>query len=360
MRTEVIQAKIGTGSESHPYLVDDRPQRPVQNLFTHFLSRIETRVRFPFSVPMTATGPTILVVDDTPANLSVLLDLLTGAGLAVLVADSGERALLQVSHRRPDLILLDAMMPGLNGFETCRRLRSDPATSELPVLFMTALTDTAARLAGFAAGAVDYITKPFEPEEVLARLRVQLEMQRLRRALEAEVRLRQSAEAKLERSLSQAVLVIESDGHLVFCAHRARELLDRYLGDFDPEVPLPPALLGGQPISHPSGPVCLRARRFAEAGYDGGDQGPTVLLLREEAPDPSAILVDALGLTEREAEVLYWVAQGKTSPEIAIILGSALKTVKKHLQRVYEKLGVETRTAAALRASEILNHHGTN
>ncbi len=309
---------------------------------------------------MTTTGPTILVVDDNPANLSVLLDLLTGAGFAVLVADSGERALLQVSHRRPDLILLDAMMPGLDGFETCRRLRSDPATSELPILFMTALTDTAAKLAGFAAGAVDYISKPFEPEEVLARLRVQLEMQRLRRALEAEVRLRQSAEAKLERSLSQAVLVVESDGRLIFCAHRARELLNRYLGELDPDAPLPPALLGGQPIPCPPGPISLRARRFAEDSHDRNDEALTVLLLREEAPDPGAVLVHALGLTEREAEVLYWVAQGKTSPEIAIILGSALKTVKKHLQRVYEKLGVETRTAAALQASEILNHHGTN
>ena len=83
----------------------------------------------------------------------------------------------------------------------------------------------------------------------------------------------------------------------------------------------------------------------------------TVLLLREEAPDPSLLLMSALDLTEREAEVLYWVAQGKTSPEISIILGSALKTVKKHLQRVYEKLGVETRTAAALQASEVLSRH---
>ena len=309
---------------------------------------------------MNPANPTILVVDDIPANLSVLLDLLTGAGFAVMVADSGERALLQVSHRRPDLILLDAMMPGLDGFGTCRRLKSDPATSDLPVLFMTALTDTSAKLAGFAAGAVDYISKPFEPEEVLARLRVQLEMQRLRRALEAEVRLRQSAEAQLERSLSQAVLVVDSDGHLIFCARRARDLLDLYLGDLDPDAPLPSKMLRGEPISRAPGPVCLRARRFAETSHASDEETLTVLLLREEAPDPSQMLVKTLGLTEREAEVLYWVAQGKTSPEIAIILGMALKTVKKHLQRVYEKLGVETRTAAALRASELLQHPGAH
>ena len=313
-----------------------------------------TTVTTTSTIPMPAT---VLVVDDIPANLSVLLDLLTGAGFAVLVADSGERALLQVSHRRPDVILLDAMMPGLDGFQTCRRLRSDPATSDLPILFMTALTDTSARLAGFAAGAVDYISKPFEPEEVLARLRVQLELQRLRRALEAEVHLRQCAEAQLERSLSQAVLIVDADGHLAFCARAARELLTVYLGNFDPEAPLPLALLRGRPIARSASPVCLRARRFAEAGNHGDEAGLTVLLLKEEAPDPSLMLLNTLGLTEREAEVLYWVAQGKTSPEISIILGAALKTVKKHLQRVYEKLGVETRTAAALRASEVLNHH---
>ena len=303
--------------------------------------------------------PSILVVDDIPANLSVLLDLLTGAGFTVLVADSGARALLQVSHRQPDLILLDALMPGINGFETCRRLKADPATSHLPVLFMTALTDTAARLAGFAAGASDYISKPFEPEEVLARLHVQLEVQRLRRVLEAEVRLRQSVELQLERSLSQAVLIADAEGRLVFCAQGARDLLARYVSGFDPEIPLPTMLLVGQPIVRPPGPVRLRALRFAaEANEQKDEEGLTVLLLREEAPDPSLMLSSTLDLTEREAEVLYWVANGKTSPEIAIILGSALKTVKKHLQRVYEKLGVETRTAAALRASEVLSRHG--
>ena len=305
---------------------------------------------------MTSERPTVLVVDDVPANVSVLLDLLTGAGMAVLVADGGERALRQVSHRRPDVILLDALMPGLDGFETCRRLRADLATRDLPVLFMTALTDTAARLEGFAAGAADYISKPFEPEEVLARVRVQLEAQRLRRALEAEVRLRQNAEAQLARSLSQAVLVADSERHLVFCARAARELLVRYLPAFDPEQPLSPTVFAGQPVAHPTEPVRLRARRFAATDRSDGE-GLTVLLLREEAPDPSLVLLSALGLTEREAEVLYWVAQGKTSPEIAIILGAALKTVKKHLQRVFEKLGVETRTAAAVQASEILSRH---
>ena len=305
-----------------------------------------------------AERATVLVVDDVPANLSVLLDLLTGMDFDVLVADSGERALLQIAHRRPDLILLDVMMPGLDGVETCRRLKADAATRDIPVLFMTALTDTEARLAGFAAGAVDYISKPFEPEEVLARLRVQLELQSLRRCLEAEVGLRLEAESQLERALVQAVLVVDPRGRIVFCTRPARDLLSRYLGSFEAGATLPPALLAGEPIARPASPVHLRAHRSAGVAGPERAGGLAVLLLREEAPNPSLMLLGALGVTEREAEVLYWVAQGKTSPEIAIILGSALKTVKKHLQRVYEKLGVETRTAAALLASEILNGHG--
>ena len=310
-----------------------------------------------FHAAAVSVPPTVLVVDDTPANLSVLLDLLTGAGFTVLAADGGERALLQVSHRRPDLILLDAMMPGLDGFETCRRLKAEASTRDLPVLFMTALTDKAARLAAFAAGAVDYISKPFEPEEVLARLRAHLELARLRRTLEAEIHLRQSAEAQLEQSLAQAVLVADPEGRIVFCTRRARELLTRHVENFDAEAFLPSALLSGQPLSRPPNPVRLRVRRFAESTGRAGESGLAVLLLEEEAPDPSLVLLSALGLTEREAEVLYWVAQGKTSPEIAIILGAALKTVKKHLQHVYEKLGVETRIAAALQASEVLQRN---
>jgi DNA-binding CsgD family transcriptional regulator len=137
-------------------------------------------------------------------------------------------------------------------------------------------------------------------------------------------------------------------------------LLSRYLDDFDPDEALPLAVLAGEPLARSPSPVHLRTRRFAEATSRADEGGLAVLLLKEEAPNPSLMLLGALGLTEREAEVLYWVAQGKTSPEIGMILGAALKTVKKHLQRVYEKLGVETRTAAALQASEILNGHRTN
>jgi DNA-binding NtrC family response regulator len=136
----------------------------------------------------------ILVVDDTPANIGILLDTLSKAGYRVRVASDGESALEQLQYSPPDLVLLDVMMPGMDGFETCRRLRQLPRLEQLPVVFMTALSDTQDKVRAFAAGADDYITKPFQHEEVLARVRVHL----TRRELECKL-------AQLNRELEDRV-----------------------------------------------------------------------------------------------------------------------------------------------------------
>lgn len=125
----------------------------------------------------------ILIVDDNPTNLRVLVDYLQTKGYKTLVATSGERAIQQLERHTPDLILLDVMMPGIDGFETCARIKANPATAEIPVIFMTALTDVEHKVAGFEAGAVDYITKPFQHAEVSARVNTHLMMQRQKRAL---------------------------------------------------------------------------------------------------------------------------------------------------------------------------------
>ncbi|HEY9841824.1 MAG TPA: hybrid sensor histidine kinase/response regulator [Candidatus Obscuribacterales bacterium] len=122
----------------------------------------------------------ILIVDDTPANLSVLVDLLDERGYRISVAESGESALEQVSYAKPDLILLDVMMPGLDGFETCRRLKAGYQTAEIPVLFMSALSETVDKVRGFSLGAVDYVTKPFEEAELLARIKTHVELKQAR------------------------------------------------------------------------------------------------------------------------------------------------------------------------------------
>jgi DNA-binding NtrC family response regulator len=134
---------------------------------------------------MTDAVTTVLVVDDDAASLSALFECLRRAGHRVLVAQDGASALERAAAGQPALILLDVMMPDLDGFETCRRLKRNPTTADIPVLFLTALTDTTEKLKGFEAGAVDYLTKPFQWEEVLARVRTHLRLREVERDLKA-------------------------------------------------------------------------------------------------------------------------------------------------------------------------------
>lgn len=163
--------------------------------------------------------PTVLVVDDNPANLEIVLNHLIDAGYRVFVARDGESGLSKARYGRPDLIVLDVMMPGIDGFETCRRLRAEPDLADTPVIFATALTDLVDKVRGFQVGGVDYLTKPFQPEELLARVGVHLSLRVARRQLAAltedlarsEAR-RAAAEAALaERDAQLAALVRERD-----------------------------------------------------------------------------------------------------------------------------------------------------
>ena len=128
----------------------------------------------------------VLVVDDNPTNLSVLVNLLRDVGLRVLVATDGESAIEQTEYVKPDLILLDVMMPGIDGFETCQRLKSNAETVKIPIIFMTALSETVDKVRGLSLGAVDYVTKPFEHEEVLVRIRTHLTIAKQRQTIESQ------------------------------------------------------------------------------------------------------------------------------------------------------------------------------
>ena len=129
---------------------------------------------------------TILLVDDNPTNLSILIDFLSQSGFRLLVAQDGESAIQQIEYILPDLILLDVMMPGWGGFETCRRLKENERTQDIPVIFMTALSETEDKVKGFSVGAVDYVTKPIQSQEVLARINTHLALQNLRRKLQSQ------------------------------------------------------------------------------------------------------------------------------------------------------------------------------
>jgi DNA-binding response OmpR family regulator len=131
-------------------------------------------------------GATLLIVDDKPQNLRLISDFLAEQGFELMLSRSGEQALEKVRMEPPDLVLLDLRMPGMDGFELCRRLKADPDTSEIPVIFMTAVDDTAHKVEGFGLGAVDYITKPIQRDELLARIRHHLQLHRLQLELSAK------------------------------------------------------------------------------------------------------------------------------------------------------------------------------
>ena len=149
----------------------------------------------------------ILIVDDNPNNLEVLAHILTEVGYQVSVAIDGETAIEQVEYHQPELILLDIMMPGIDGFETCRRLKANPLTREIPIIFLTALSDSNNKVNGLSIGAVDYISKPFQSEEVLARIRIHLKLYSLTKKLEQQ---KQLLEEKVELRTVELLAAKES------------------------------------------------------------------------------------------------------------------------------------------------------
>jgi CheY-like chemotaxis protein/DNA-binding CsgD family transcriptional regulator len=310
----------------------------------------------------------VLIVDDVPQNLAVLHDTLDESGYRVIVATRGEVALERATQSQPDIILLDAVMPGMDGFAVCRSLRLDPATRDIPVIFMTGLTETEDLVRGFECGGNDYITKPVRPHEVLARIAAHLERAHRLSAARAALDL-----------FGKATLALHpATGQLLWQTPAAGSLLGRHLPDaLDAGGRLPALevwlmhLRSQSPGSErPRGPAAaaealqsltLRVDpgvlHFSLRGSAGG--GEWLVGVRWESGDARAPeLAQHFGLTPREAEVLHWVALGKTNRDIAEILAMSPRTADKHLQHVLDKLGVETRTAAAGLALAVLSEGG--
>ncbi len=309
----------------------------------------------------------VLLVDDVPDNVALLHDALDEAGYTVLVALDGESALRRATQALPDVVLLDAVMPGMDGFEVARLLKANPRTAGIPIIFMTGLTETEHLEAALAAGGVDYVTKPVKPREVMARMGVHI-----RTALHARegAQERHQARNALDAFGYASITVRASDGRLLWETALARDLLMRYCGTQAPVTPEPihtwlvrmvsqvgeGAWQGAEPprLTLEQGPRRLTCRLHSQVGESegSGEGGGDWLIVMQETNDASVIeaLVQAFGLTAREAEVLYWVVKGKINRDIADIVGASPATVKKHLERILPKLGVETRTAAAAMA----------
>ena len=298
-------------------------------------------------MPMNATPRSaILVADDSAETLSMLSDVLEGAGFTAFVALRGDRALSIAKQVTPDLILLDALMPGMDGFETCRALKRDPALSRVPVIFMTGLAEPEDVVRGLEAGGVDYVTKPVVPQELLARIRVHL----------ANARLERSARAALDSS-GRYLLAADESGNLLWWTPQAGALMVGVLDEpLSVRAPLPEALATALADTPDPARLNIALPRVGGAGVKV--QGvarlaPGEILLRvSEAEDSAAPgmedrLRETYQVSAREAEVLSWIAQGKTNRDIAEILDVSPRTVNKHLERIFRKIGVENRTAAA-------------
>lgn len=297
---------------------------------------------------MTTAPPpndTVLIVDDTPDSLRFLTDTLEDAGLTVLIATTGEAALDLLAHVVPHLILMDAVMPGMGGFAATRAILADPRWAAVPVIFMTGLTESEHVVRGFEAGGVDYVRKPIDVDELLARVRLHI----------ASARARQASEAGLDAS-GRMLAAVDLQGALLWCSPLARQTIAAYAPEWPPGASTLPQLFLG-PVQRllpaDTEPGASARVEFAAstvelvllARYRENER-----LIRINEINPAAdiaLLQDRHGLTRREAEVLIWISYGKPNRVISEFLHISPRTVNKHLEQVFEKLGVETRAAAA-------------
>lgn len=287
---------------------------------------------------------TILVVDDSPDTLSFLTDALDGAGMTVLVAIGGESALALLTEAMPDVVLMDAIMPGMDGFETCRRIKSDPRLTHLPVIFMTGLSETEHVVHGLEAGGVDYVTKPIIADELIARIRVH----------RSNARVTRSARLALN-SGGRALLAANRRGDILWMTPSAAEFLLPGSTSDGHQAPVLPAealdwldfvsksTCGVQP---PLRLTLPGAGALVLTVVTALNSDELLIAVKRGERDTSGLFKTRFGLTPREAEVLLWISCGKSNKDIAEILGASPRTINKHLEQIYAKLGVENRTSA--------------
>lgn len=285
---------------------------------------------------MTQTRDTVLVVDDSPETLAFLTEAMEAEGVTVLVATSGRQALAIAGRVTPDVVLMDAVMPEMDGFDACRSLKAIPALAHVPVIFMTGLSETEHIVHGLASGGVDYLTKPIDLDELRARIRVHL----------ANARANLSAQIALDAA-GRHLVALGPDGHIVWATPQASRLIDD-LGIADA---IEAAAANGE---RPFEVTVANASPLVLVPVGTAGPGERLYRLGRSEAGETDLLKFRFGITAREAEVLLWIGRGKTNKDIGEILGLSPRTVNKHLEQIYAKLGVENRASAALKAAEAL------
>lgn len=299
-----------------------------------------------------AASDTVLVVDDEPDSLRMISRMLENNGIAVLVATSGEAALELLTHIVPDLILMDAVMPGMDGFETTARIKQNSGLGHVPVVFMTGLSESEHVVEAFEVGGVDYVRKPVDLAELLARIRAHMSQGR---AVHASI-------TSLDAT-GRLMIATDASGKLLWCTPLAERAIAHLAPGWTREVDELPEILrvpiqrllatdqragGTARVEHD----CGRLQLTVAARYRGDE---VLIRLNEQNPEADVLrLRERMQLTHREAEVLLWISYGKANGDISEVLSISTRTVQKHLERVYDKLGVETRSAAAAAALRVI------
>jgi len=290
--------------------------------------------------------PMVLLVDDSPETLNLLIEALETADLMTLVARSGDAAIAILERVKPDLILLDAIMPGMDGFTACRTIKERTEFALIPIVFMTGLDDAEHIVKGLRAGGVDYLTKPINPDELIARVAVHV----------ATARMIKDARQALDGT-GQSLVAFRPDKSIAWASTRAINLLGTALTELDAKAITNLERwidhVSREPLSK-NQPLHLNRKDGAAVTLTSlGRSGSGDMLVRtcqKRCDPPGQILSEQLDLSSREGEVLAWLAHGKSNKDIAAILSLSPRTVTKHIEQIFTKLGVENRTAAAAMA----------
>jgi DNA-binding response OmpR family regulator/DNA-binding CsgD family transcriptional regulator len=288
---------------------------------------------------------TILIVDDDGDTRALLNTVVADAGFAPVLASDGPAALALLEAMTPDLILLDAIMPLLDGFETCRRIKAIESAAHVPVIFMTGLTDTQHVVRGLAAGGVDYVTKPLAIEELVARIHVHL----------GNARTTRSALKALDTAGGR-LLASDACGRIRWATPDARRLIADLASPLLLDIEVALAALAGDAEQNAGEAVLEAGPLRIMIEYLGPTSAAEHLFrLSHHIEGMEAIaLQQGFGLTPREADVLLWTARGKSNKDMSEILNISARTVNKHLEQIFIKMGVENRASAAAAATRVL------
>lgn len=282
-----------------------------------------------------------LIVDDSLKTIAMMNDVLDNAGFDVLIALEGQQALTITKNITPDIILMDAMMPIMDGFETCITLKKEAGLKQVPVIFMTGLDDTESVVKGFDAGGIDYITKPINIDQLIIRMRSHIH----------NAQLTMSARNALDTA-GQHLFSCNANGEILWATPQATQAFNSLaikISSIEAALTKKISTLINAEVKANSGVQIKVDNKEYEIRYIGlaGDNEYLLRIMNVSGASDAQMLKKAFSITQRESEVLFWISKGKTNREIGIILSMSPRTVNKHLEQIFKKLGVENRTTAA-------------